>query len=176
MPFLILILLVVAEIFVLITVGGWIGAGWTLLLLVAFSALGLFLLRREGSKAFRALRDTLDTRQPPHREIADGMLIFLGGMLMVLPGFISDVLGLMCLLPPTRALVRRGLFGVALRRVPAPLRFRTSRDPAGRAQTGPAKTDPAAAGRQAPHGQPDGGDRTGRRPVPPVIEGEIDPR
>jgi UPF0716 protein FxsA len=127
-PFLILIALLIAEIYVLITVGGWIGAGYTILLLIAGSVLGAFLLKREGSRAFRAFREALDTRRPPHREIADGVIIVLGGLLMVLPGFISDVVGLLCLLPPTRVLIRRGLFGVVLRRVPLPLR-RSSRRP-----------------------------------------------
>lgn len=146
MPLLILIVLVIAEIYVLITVGGWIGAGYTILALIAFSLLGAFLLKREGSKAFRALRQAVDTRRPPHREIADGVIIFLGGLLMLLPGFLSDVVGLLCLLPPTRVLIRRGLFGVALRRMPSPLRFRATQGPRD--------------------------DRRG----PPVIEGEIDPR
>jgi len=125
MPLLILLLLVIAEIYVLITVGGWIGAWYTILLLIVFSLLGAFLLRREGSKAFRSLREAVNTRRPPHREVADGMIIFLGGLLMLLPGFISDVVGLLCLIPPTRSLIRRALFGVVLRRMPAPLRFRT---------------------------------------------------
>lgn len=134
MPFLVLILLVIAEIYVLITVGSWIGAGYTILLLIAFSVVGAILLKREGSRAFRALREAVNTRHPPHREIADGMIIFLGGLLMVLPGFISDVVGLLCLLPPTRGLIRRALFGVALRRVPPPLRFGSTRGAAGRPQ------------------------------------------
>ncbi|MBA2414322.1 MAG: FxsA family protein [Geodermatophilaceae bacterium] len=146
MPLLILLVLVVAEIYVLITVGGWIGAGYTILLLAAFTLLGAFLLKREGVKAFRSLREAVNTRRPPHREVADGVIIFLGGLLMLLPGFISDVVGLLCLIPPTRALIRRGLFGVVLSRVPPPLRFRSAKGPAG-----------------------------GRR-EPPVIEGEIDPR
>lgn len=152
MPLLILLMLVVAEIYVLITVGSWIGAGYTILLLIASSLLGAFLLKREGSKALRALREAASTGRPPHREIADGILIFLGGLLMLLPGFLSDVLGVLCLLPPTRALIRRGAVEVAVRRLPATLRFRPGR------------------------GQPDraGNGRTGSRP--PVIEGEIDPR
>lgn len=146
MPLLILLLLVIAEIYVLITVGGWIGAGWTILALIAGSVLGALLLRVQGARAWRALRDAANTRRPPHREIADGALIFLGGLLILLPGFISDVLGLLCLLPPTRLLIRKLIFGVALRRVPPPLRLRSSRGQAG------------------------------RRPDPPVIEGEFDSR
>ncbi len=127
MPVLILILLVVAEIYVLITVGSWIGAGFTILALIGFSLLGLYLLKREGSKAFRALREAMDTRRPPHREIADGVIIFLGGLLMLLPGFISDVVGLLCLFPPTRALLRKGILGVLIRRLPPMMRFRPGR-------------------------------------------------
>lgn len=146
MPLVLLFVLVIAEIYVLITVGGWIGAGYTILLLIAFSVLGLVLLRVQGGRAWRALREAWKNGRPPHREIADGVIVSLGGLLMVLPGFITDVVGLLCLLPPTRVLIRRALFGVALSRVPPPLRFRSPRGPGG------------------------------RRPDPPVIEGEIDSR
>ncbi len=127
MPLLILLVLVVAEIYVLITVGGWIGAGYTILLLAAFTLLGAFLLKREGVKAFRSLREAVNTRQPPHREVADGVIIFLGGLLMLLPGFLSDIVGLLCLFPPTRALLRTGILALVIRRLPPVLRFRPGR-------------------------------------------------
>ncbi|MBA3523841.1 MAG: FxsA family protein [Geodermatophilaceae bacterium] len=119
MPLLLLVVLfAAAEIFVLITVGSAIGAGWTILALLATSALGLWLLRREGSRALHAMREASATGRPPHKEIADGILIFFGGLLMILPGFLTDLLGLLCLFPPTRALIRRTLFALLLRRIP----------------------------------------------------------
>lgn len=140
MPLLILLGLVVAEIFLIIVVGGWIGAVPTILLLIASSAIGGYLLKREGSKALRALRAAQAQRRPPHKELADGVLIFVGGVLMLLPGFLSDIVGLLCLFPPTRALLRNGILTLLIRRLPPTLRFRPGRG------------------------------------LPPVIEGEIDPR
>ncbi len=127
MPLLLLLVLVVAEIYVLIVVGGWIGALPTILLLIASSLIGGYLLKREGAKALRSLRQASQERRPPHKEIADGILIFLGGLLMLLPGFISDVVGLLCLFPPTRALLRKGILGVLIRRLPPMMRFRPGR-------------------------------------------------
>jgi UPF0716 protein FxsA len=78
------------------------------------------LLRREGARTLAAFVEALRTRRPPHRELLDGMLIAAAGVLIVLPGFVSDVLGLLLLLPPTRALVRRRILRSASRRAPVP--------------------------------------------------------
>lgn len=140
MPLLLVVLFVAAEIVLLITVGSAIGAGWTILALLASSAFGLWLLRREGSRAVRALREASATGRTPHNEIADGVLIFIGGVLMILPGFLSDIMGLMLLFPPTRGLVRRSLFALLLRRMPAavfsPRRGRPGRVIEGEVDTG----------------------------------------
>ena len=127
MPLLLLLLVGIAEIAVIIVVGGWIGVLPTILLLLAGSLLGGYLLRREGARAMRALREAGATGRAPHREIADGILIFLGGLLMLLPGFLTDLAGLVCLLPPTRALVRRGLLAAVIRRFPVGLLNRPGR-------------------------------------------------
>jgi len=99
----------VLEIYVLIQVGQVIGAWWTVLLLVADGFLGSWLMKREGTKAWRALREALDERRMPARELADGALILIGGTLLVTPGFLSDVVGFFCVLPFTRPLARAAL-------------------------------------------------------------------
>ncbi|WP_436500533.1 FxsA family protein [Actinokineospora sp. HUAS TT18] len=104
---LILLLAVVAEITVMVTVGNLIGVLPTILLLIAATVLGGALLRREGTKAFAALQDAVFARRAPARELVDGMLIAGAGFLVIVPGFISDVLAILLLLPPTRAVVRR---------------------------------------------------------------------
>ncbi|MGY1638376.1 FxsA family protein [Geodermatophilus sp. SYSU D00742] len=115
-------LLALAEVVVFVLVAGWIGVGWTLLATVATSALGWALLARQGTRALAELRDRARERRPSGRALGDAGLIAVGGLLMVLPGFIGDVVGLLCLLPPTRFLVR-GLLGRALAtRLPADLR------------------------------------------------------
>ncbi|HKR48873.1 MAG TPA: FxsA family protein [Pseudonocardiaceae bacterium] len=104
---LILLVAAIIELAVLIAVGNAIGVLATIGLLILASLVGAALLRREGIRTLVAFREALRTRRPPHRELIDGMLIATAGVFIVLPGFVSDVLGLLLLLPPTRALVRR---------------------------------------------------------------------
>ncbi len=105
------------EIFVLIQVGQVIGAWWTILLLIADSILGTWLIRREGGRAWAALRAALNTGAMPARELADGALILIGGTLMLSPGFVTDLLGVALILPVTRPLARRALTRVVGRRL-----------------------------------------------------------
>ena len=104
------------EIYVLIQVGQVIGLGWTILLLVADSIVGGWLIRREGVRAWQALRAASEQGRMPARELADGALIVLGGALMLSPGFVTDVLGLVLILPLTRPLFRRVLASYAASR------------------------------------------------------------
>lgn len=94
------------ELIVIVRVGQTIGVGWTILLLIADSLFGAWLLKREGSRALAALGAAFSSGRMPAREIADGMLILVGGVLMLTPGFLSDVLGFLCILPMTRPLAR----------------------------------------------------------------------
>jgi UPF0716 protein FxsA len=98
--------LAVLEVVVLILVGQAIGALWTLLLILVTSALGLFLLRREGVRAWRLFREDLSSGRPPGNTATEGLLVLIGGILLVVPGFITDLVGAVLLLPPTRRLVR----------------------------------------------------------------------
>lgn len=99
----------VLEIYVLIQVGQVIGAWWTVLLLIADGFLGSWLMKHEGTRAWRSLREALEDRKMPARELADGVLILVGGTLLVTPGFITDVFGFFCVLPFTRPVARRAL-------------------------------------------------------------------
>lgn len=105
------------EIYVLVQVGQVIGAGWTILLLIGISLLGGWLFRREGGRAFRALRSTLNEGRMPARELADGALILIGATLLLTPGFFTDALGALLILPVTRPVARRALQGVLARRL-----------------------------------------------------------
>jgi UPF0716 protein FxsA len=105
------------EIFVLIQVGQVIGPWWTILLLIADSIFGTWLIRREGSKAWQALTTALNTGRMPARELADGALILIGGTLMLTPGFVTDLLGVLLILPLTRPAARRMLTQVITRRL-----------------------------------------------------------
>ncbi|MEO5853788.1 MAG: FxsA family protein [Nocardioides sp.] len=95
------------EIYVLIQVGQVIGAWWTIALLVADSILGSWLVRREGRRAWQALTSALQTGRMPAKELADAALILVGGTLMLTPGFVTDALGLLVIVPLTRPVARR---------------------------------------------------------------------
>jgi UPF0716 protein FxsA len=105
------------EIYVLIQVGQVIGPWWTILLLVLDSILGTWLIKREGSRAWRALRQALETGRMPGKELADGALILIGGTLMLSPGFVTDALGILLILPLTRPAARRLLSAVIGKRL-----------------------------------------------------------
>lgn len=108
-----LLIVPVVEVAAIIGVGKVIGGWPTLLLLVALSIAGAWLLRREGTRTWRALSEALRTGQMPSREIADGALVLVGGTLLLLPGFLTDVVGFLLVLPVTRPLFR-GLLAAAV--------------------------------------------------------------
>lgn len=101
-----LLLYVVAEVAAVWVVGSLIGFLPTVGLLLAGAFLGSWLARREGGKAFRAFMETARAGKPAHTEITNGLLVAFGGVLIMLPGFVSDVAGLLLLLP-SRGLFRR---------------------------------------------------------------------
>jgi UPF0716 protein FxsA len=97
----------ILELYVIIKVGGLIGVLPTLALLLAVSLLGAMLLRHQGRGAWRSFNQAIAERRFPGREVADGLLITIGGALLLTPGFITDAVGLLLLLPPSRAIARR---------------------------------------------------------------------
>jgi UPF0716 protein FxsA len=105
------------EILVLIQVGQVIGPRWTILLLVLDSILGSWLIKREGGRAWQALTTALQSGRMPARELADGALILVGGTLMLSPGFVTDALGLLLIIPVTRPVARRLLTRVVTARL-----------------------------------------------------------
>jgi UPF0716 protein FxsA len=120
MPLLLVALFIavpIAELAVIIQVGQAIGVWWTILILVADSILGSVLMRSQGRAAWRRFNAALQAGRVPAREVADGVLIIFGGALLLTPGFITDVFGLLFLLPPTRALIRRLFLRQAMRRI-----------------------------------------------------------
>lgn len=97
----------ILELWVIIKIGGLIGVLPTLALLFAMSLLGATLLRHQGRGAWQRFNLAISERRFPGREVADGLLITLGGALLLTPGFITDAAGLLLLIPPTRAIARR---------------------------------------------------------------------
>lgn len=96
-----------AELFVVIKVAEAIGILFTILLLIATWPIGSWALRSQGRAAWQRLATAIAQGRRPGREVLDGALILLGGMLLIIPGFITDIVGAALLLPPSRALARR---------------------------------------------------------------------
>lgn len=105
--FLIFIVLPIAELYVIIVVGQAIGVVPTLLLLLLDGVLGATLARSQGRTAWRRFNVALAESRVPAKEVYDGGAIVFGGALLLSPGFITDIFGVLLLLPPTRAGLRR---------------------------------------------------------------------
>jgi UPF0716 protein FxsA len=113
----------IAEIYVIIQVGEAIGPWLTVLLLAADSVIGSLLLRSQGRRVWARFRETLQRGELPHREVVDGVLVIFGGAFLITPGFLTDIIGALLLVPPSRALFRRLL----IRRLGKRIEFKTSR-------------------------------------------------
>jgi UPF0716 protein FxsA len=113
---LLFIVVPIAELYLIIQIGSLIGVVPTLALLLADALLGSLLLRHQGRGAWRRFNEALAQRRFPGREVADGLLIAVGGTLLLTPGFVTDIFGLILLVPPTRAIVRRLMRGYVGRR------------------------------------------------------------
>jgi UPF0716 protein FxsA len=121
--FLVFVVLPIAELYVIIQVGDAIGVVPTVILLLVDGMLGAALARSQGRLAWRRFNEALARGRVPAKEVYDGAAIIFGGALLLTPGFITDILGLFLLVPPTRALLRRMTTGVARRFGPARTAF-----------------------------------------------------
>jgi UPF0716 protein FxsA len=106
-----------AEIYVLLQVGQAIGVVNTLGLLILISVVGAWLAKREGLGVLRRMQRSIDNGRVPGAELVDGFLILLAGALMLTPGFLTDILAILLLLPPVRVVVRRELRRRLARRI-----------------------------------------------------------
>lgn len=144
-----LLLMPFLEVAVLVLVGRAIGFWWTFALILVLAVVGLWLARRETGRTYRALQQALTSGRMPGDEVTDAILVMVGGALLVLPGFVSDVVGLLLVLPFTRPLARRLLQLVVAQRAVSVL-----------GGPGPGTGTPPGAARRSPgRGQ--------------VIEGEV---
>ena len=157
----------VIEVWLLVSVGQRIGALATLAILVLQAILGGWLMRREGAKAWRALNESVSSGRLPGGELLDPVLIMVGGVLVMLPGFFTDIFGLVFLLPFPRPLAR-GLLQLFIARRAARsgidlnlMRVRVQPDTVIRGETVP--DEPAGDAPRPPASDPT------------VIKGEIEP-
>ncbi len=142
----------IIEMYLLITVGGYIGALPTIALVMLTAVVGVALLRAQGLQTLTRGRMRLESGELPAREVAEGLLLAVAGALLITPGFVTDTLGFLLLIPPVRGVVARRV----LDRIVV-----VGRDGDGR---------PRSAGRS--YGGPGTGDSEGGR----VIEGEFESR
>ena len=144
---LIFILVPLAELYVIIQVGNTIGLIPTLILLLLDALLGSMLLRHQGRAAWIQFNRALAENRLPHKEVFDGILVILGGALLITPGFITDIFGLVLLIPPTRAIVRAISSRIVRRRMAmGEAVFWTM----GRTRPAPEGPGPVPGGRDAP--------------------------
>ena len=164
MPLLLVAVFIVVpllELYVIIQIGGSIGIVPTLFLLLVDSILGALLLRSQGRSAWVALNRALAESRVPAKEVLDGVLIIFGGALLLTPGFLTDIVGLLLLIPPTRATVRGFLRRFVVGRFTAGPR--ATMWTYGRVQgEGPGPESP----REAPQGDPMFGEFGWRQPAP----------
>jgi UPF0716 protein FxsA len=157
--FVLLLIVPIAELWVIVQIADQIGFLFTLVLLLAVSIAGAWLLKQQGMETWRSLQGTLRRGEMPTQQVTDGALILLGGALLMTPGFLTDAVGLFLLVPATRTIVKgmaRGLMGRW-----AAHRFGGSRSPVRRARV-------VRVERQTP--------RDGSSPVPPAELGSPAPR
>lgn len=96
------------ELYVILeVVGPALGAPLTILLLAADSIIGALLFKSQGRSVWMRFNRTMAEGKVPHREVVDGVLVIFGGAFLITPGFVTDIAGILLLLPPTRAVIRR---------------------------------------------------------------------
>jgi UPF0716 protein FxsA len=109
-----LLLWPIVELIAVIEVAGLVGVPLTILLLILGSVAGWFLLRHQGRAAWRRFNDAARSGKTPTREVVDGALVVTGGLLLLIPGFVTDVFGLLLLFPPTRWVARWAVLTFAM--------------------------------------------------------------
>jgi UPF0716 protein FxsA len=96
----------IVEIATFLVVGQWIGIGWTLAGILITAVLGTILLRRQGLDLMAQARREVDAGRVPAKELADGVMLLVAGILLLTPGFVTDAIGFSLFLPPVRAAIR----------------------------------------------------------------------
>ncbi|MEO4051952.1 FxsA family protein [Solibacillus sp. CAU 1738] len=99
-----------AEIATLILVGKAIGVFGTLLLIILTSVLGFFVIKNKGMKSFQSIKQSIAQGQPPGVAMIEAFMVFIGGVLLIVPGFITDIIGLLMLTSFTRNLFKPAIF------------------------------------------------------------------
>jgi UPF0716 protein FxsA len=97
------------ELYLIIKVGDAIGALWTVMLVIMTAIIGVQMLKIQGISTLQRARTSIDRGSLPAMEMMEGLLLAVGGVLLITPGFITDTLGFLCLIPATRQAIVRYL-------------------------------------------------------------------
>jgi UPF0716 protein FxsA len=103
------IIIPAVELYILLLSGKTIGVGYTFLLIIATGVIGAYVAKKQGIKAFREVSDNVKNYQAPAEQAINGLCIFAGSVFVILPGFISDILGFLLLIGPTRNILFKPL-------------------------------------------------------------------
>jgi len=103
------LLIPIIEVYLLIQVGSFIGVGWTILLVIFTAVIGVNLLRQQGLSTLMRANQAISQGQIPALEMMEGLLLAVGGALLITPGFFTDIIGFICLLPLSRQLIIKTL-------------------------------------------------------------------
>ena len=145
LPFLLILFIVIpiAELWLIIEIGGSIGVPLTLALLIVDSLVGAWLARSQSRAAWDRFNQALAQSRVPGKEVFDGAMIIVGGALLLTPGFITDVFGLLFLIPPSRAAIRKFVTRRVTKRGRVPFKIATfgSMRTGGAGPSGPRQTD-----------------------------------
>ncbi len=101
-----LLLVPVLEIWSIAQMSNWIGGWMTLWLLIAFAVLGIYLIKTNGTRAWKRMQEQVSVGRPPGHTLLNGIFIVIGGVLLIIPGFFSDIIALLFLLPFTRVIFK----------------------------------------------------------------------
>jgi UPF0716 protein FxsA len=96
------VIIPILEIYVIIKIGSYIGAGWTIFLVIGTAFIGAYLAKMQGAQTMLQMRANMQKGIPPTSDILDAFLIFSAGLVFLTPGFLTDLLGVLVLFPPTR--------------------------------------------------------------------------
>jgi UPF0716 protein FxsA len=114
---LLFVLMPLTELAILVYLGTIIGALYTILIVVATGILGAILARNQGLATISRIRISIERGIMPANELFDGVLILAGGLLLLTPGVITDIVGFVVLIPQTRSIIKRWFRSLVLRRI-----------------------------------------------------------
>ncbi|MBO68214.1 MAG: exlusion protein FxsA [Acidiferrobacteraceae bacterium] len=109
--FILFVVVTFAEIYLLIKMGATVGVTWTILLVLLTAVVGAWLVRLQGIAAWRRFQTSIARHHLPAEPLVEGLCLLLAGALLLIPGFVTDIIGFTCLVPPIRRMMLRYLTG-----------------------------------------------------------------